>query len=137
MSRSGYYEDIDDMWAHIRYRGAVTSAIRGKRGQSFLKEMLASLDALPEKKLVRNELEHAGQVCAIGSVGRARGINMSGIDPEDPSTVANVFGINEKMVREIVYVNDEDWYANDSDEERFRRVRAWVVANIIPDSPSN
>jgi len=47
MSRSGYSDDCDDQWSLICWRGAVKSAIRGKRGQAFLKEMLAALDALP------------------------------------------------------------------------------------------
>lgn len=33
MSRSGYSEDLD-MWDLIRWRGAVKSALRGKRGQA-------------------------------------------------------------------------------------------------------
>lgn len=41
MSRSGY-TDEDDIWAMIRWRGAVTSAIRGKRGQQALREWVAS-----------------------------------------------------------------------------------------------
>ena len=46
MSRSGYGDDIGQ-WDLIRWRGAVQSAMCGKRGQAFLKEMLAALDALP------------------------------------------------------------------------------------------
>src|SRR5258708_2686320 len=109
MSRSGYSDDCDDQWRHIMWRGTVKSAIRGKRGQAFLREMLAAMDALPEKKLVASELEANGQVCAIGSVGRARGIDMSKVDPEDYDTVAGTFGIATPMAQEIVYMNDEYW----------------------------
>lgn len=130
MSRSGYTYDSEDHWQYIRFRGAVTSAIRGKRGQAFLREMLTALDALPEKKLVADELEYAGEVCAIGSVGRMRGIDMSGIDPHDPPQVSHAFGISEALAREIVYVNDEDWIGNDTPEKRFERVRAWIVGNL-------
>ena len=129
VSRSGYVDDDGEQWALICYRGAVASAIRGKRGQAFLREMLAALDALPEKKLVSEELELDGQVCAIGSVGLARGIDMSQIDPHDPHTVANVFGINEKLAREIVYENDECGW-RDTPEMRFERMRKWVVSNL-------
>ena len=70
MSRSGYSDDWDigdnSGWL---YRGAVERAIKGKRGQAFLKEMLAAMDALPEPKLIAEELEQEGAVCAIGSVG--------------------------------------------------------------------
>lgn len=129
MSRSGYSDDDSEQWALICYRGAVASAIRGRRGQAFLREMLAALDALPEKKLVAEELELDGQVCAIGSVGLAHGIDMSQIDPHDADTVANVFGINEKLAREIVYENDEGGW-RDTPEMRFERMRKWIVSNL-------
>lgn len=90
MSRSGYDDNIDQ-WNLIRWRGAVASAIRGKRGQAFLREMLAALDALPERKLIARKLESRGEVCAIGAIGKARGVDMSNIDPEDHDTVAAKF----------------------------------------------
>lgn len=135
MSRSGYSDDIDNWdWDLIRWRGAVKSAMRGKRGQAFLREMLAALDALPEKKLVAMELEAEGQVCAIGSVGRARGIDMSKIDPEDYSKVAAVFEINEKLAREIVWMNDEGVWCS-TPEERFEKMRSWIEKNIRAEEP--
>lgn len=60
MSRSGYTEDCEDDWALIRWRGAVNSAIRGKRGQAFLREMLAALDVMPEKRLIAGNLVFDG-----------------------------------------------------------------------------
>ena len=130
MSRSGYTDDCDDDWGWIRWRGAVASAMRGKRGQAFLGEMLSALDALPEKKLVSMELEHGGAVCAIGSVWKARGIDMSGIDPENYSRVASIFGVNEKLAQEIMYENDEAGWRNETDEQRFERMRKWVERNL-------
>jgi len=56
MSRSGYSDDCEDNWSWICWRGAVKSAIRGKRGQAFLRETLAALDALPERKLIAKDL---------------------------------------------------------------------------------
>lgn len=65
MSRSGYIDDGDiEHWDLIRWRGAVASAIRGKKGQSFLLEMLHAMDALPEKKLIAHDLLKDGSVCA-------------------------------------------------------------------------
>jgi hypothetical protein len=132
MSRSGYVEDFDceDQWAQIRWRGAVKSAIRGKRGQAFFKEMLAALDALPEKKLVAQELEEDGQVCALGAVGLARKIDMSEIDAHDPSTVASVFDVNEKIASEVAWMNDDAGPCTESPEKRFERMRAWVIKQI-------
>jgi hypothetical protein len=128
--RSGYSDSCDG-WDLIRWRGAVASAIRGKRGQAFLREMLASLDALPDKRLIAEELEQNGEVCAIGSVGKARGVDMSKLDVFDPDTIANAFGIATALVQEIEYINDEDYRAS-TPEKRFEVVRKWVVENIKP-----
>jgi hypothetical protein len=132
MSRSGYSDDCENDWALICWRGAVKSAIRGRRGQAFLKEMLAALDAMPEKKLVKEELELSGEVCAVGAVGKARGVDMSKIDPEDRRAVASVFGISPALAAEIVYENDEGYYryGTEPPEHRWLRMRAWVTSQI-------
>lgn len=144
MSRSGYVEDMDDQWRFIRYRGAVNSAIRGKRGQAFLKEMLKALDAMPVKRLIAHDLEaidrlsfshwgliEAESVCAIGSVGKVRGVDMRRLDPEDSNGVASAFGIADCLAREVVYMNDEGHYAMETPEQRFTRMRAWVIEQIV------
>lgn len=134
MSRSGYTEDWND-WASIRWRGAVASALRGRRGQAFLKELLAALDALPEKKLISHELEARGEVCALGAVGKARNLDMARIDPEDHGTVARKFGIAHAMACEIMHMNDEYYggYNNETPEQRFARMRKWIEAEIHKD----
>lgn len=131
MSRSGYSEDCDNDWRLICYRGAVTSALRGKRGQAFLREMLAAMDALPEPKLIADDLEQENAVCAIGSVGRARGISMSNIDPEDAESVAILFGIAPALAREIVWENDDGSWRTETPEQRFSRMRKWAESWII------
>ena len=132
MSRSGYddYDGCGDQWAHICWRGAVTQAFRGRRGQEFFKEMLSALDALPEKKLIRNDLEDSGQVCALGAVGKARGVDMSQIDPYDCETVAGTFGVAGALAREVMGTNDEGSYRRETPEERWARMRAWVLKQI-------
>lgn len=129
MSRSGYTDDSDDRWEMICWRGAVKSAIRGKRGQQFLREMLAALDALPEHKLIANDLEQEGAVCALGAVGKARSMDMSRIDPYEPEMVAASFGIAAALAQEVVYINDEHW-PPETPESRYARVRRWVEAQI-------
>lgn len=133
MSRSGYNEDIDN-WQLIMWRGAVASAIKGRRGQAFLKEMLAAMDALPEPKLVENELEEDGAVCAIGSVGKMRGVDMSKIDPEDYQRVATAFGVSEALAREVMFMNDDGGFWKETEEQRFTRMRKWI-ADQIRDEP--
>ena len=138
MSRAGYSEDLDQ-WDLIKWRGQVASATRGKRGQKLLADLLAALDAMPEKALVIGELQtQEGDVCALGALGRVRGINLSAIDPEEPEQVAAVFDIAEPLAREIVYVNDEyfdfkyigDQRVDITPEERWEGMRAWVAARI-------
>lgn len=153
MSRHGYSDDMDDNLAMGRWRAAVNSAIRGKRGQAFLRELLAALDALPEKKLIAEELvEQDGQVCALGAVGKARGLDMSAIDPTDYDSIDGHFGIANAMAREIIWINDEvngDWFETEgpphrwhaprrhyvppTPEKRFEQVRAWAVAHMQPE----
>lgn len=136
MSRSGYSDDFDgENWSLICWRGAVASAIKGKRGQSFLNEMLAAMDAMPDKRLVAWELEKGGEVCAIGSVGKARGVDMSKLDPEDRESVAGAFGISPALAAEIVWTNDEAGPYKETPEERFLRVRAWVAKQIKEPPP--
>ena len=110
MSRSGYSDDCDQ-WDLIRWRGAVTSAIRGKRGQQALREIAAALDALPTQELAAESLVTAdGEYCTLGALGRARGLDMSSIDPEDREAVARTFGIAEALAAEVMYLNDEGVY---------------------------
>ena len=91
MSRSGYSDDWEG-WDTIRWRGAVASAIRGKRGQAFLREMIEALEALPAKRLITDALVHGNECCAIGAVAMKRGMDVSGVDPDDQNTVRTPFG---------------------------------------------
>lgn len=130
MSRSGYSDDYDfDPLALGRWRAQVASSIRGKRGQAFLRELIEALDALPEKRLIANDLEHAGNVCAIGSVGLRRGVDMSVLDPHDSDTIAGKFGIAHQLVREIEFMNDECYYGT-TPEGRWQFMRDWAVSQL-------
>ena len=131
MSRSGYYDGGDDYWAIIRWRGAVRSALRGRRGQAFLREMLAAMDALPQPRLIVGELvNEAGECCAIGSIALSRGVDVSELDPEEREHVASVFGIARAMTQEIAYLNDEAGSCKETPEERFARMRRWVESKL-------
>ena len=125
MSRSGYTDDCENI---ALYRNAVDRAIGGKRGQAFLREMAAALDAMPVKELVVNELvRHDGQACALGVVALARGFDASEIDESDPDEVAARFGIARSLAAEIAYENDDEWGSgNDTPAQRWTRMRAWV-----------
>lgn len=138
MSRSGYSEDLDN-WDHIRWRGAVKSAIRGKRGQAMLRELLAALDAMPEKELITDDLVDAdGCYCTLGALGAARGMDLASIDAEDPDSVAEAFGIPRALAAEIEYENDYTpcyrivggGWVRETPAQRWVRMRAWVVKHI-------
>lgn len=132
MSRSGYIDDGDmEQWDFIRWRGAVTSAIRGKRGQKFLREALKAIDALPAPHLIAGDLERDGDVCLLGAVGKKRGLDMKEIDPEDYESVAGALGIPETLARELMYENDEG--GRGSPYKRYERMRKWVIGNLKSD----
>lgn len=134
MSRSGYSDDCDDQWQHIMWRGRVASSIRGKRGQAFLRDLLAALDAMPEKRLIEGDLERDGEVCAIGSLARVRGVDMTALDPENYDAVAATFNIASPLAQEIVFMNDEaNW--RQTPEQRWASMRRWV-ASLIPAPPT-
>lgn len=129
MSRSEYYDDADN-WNRICWRGAVNSALKGKRGQAFIREAIAALDALPEHKLIANKLEADGQFCTIGAVGKMRGIDMSNLDPEDYNRVAATFGIAQAMAREIVFMNDEGSIGPQTPANRWAMMRDWLTKQL-------
>lgn len=141
MSRSGYSEDYDELFpnAGMLYARNVERATQGKRGQAFLRDLIQALDAMPVKRLIAGDLVHGGEVCAIGALGVARGIDMSNLNPEDADRVAKRFGIAECLARETVFQNDEHgdfWYhKEESPEERWQRMRDWAAGNLKSETP--
>jgi hypothetical protein len=89
--------------------------------------MLAALDAMPAKRLIARALVQDGEACALGAVAQARGLDVSGVDPEDYEQVAKVFGIAEALAREIEFEND-DYHTTEG--RRWEYMRCWVLDNI-------
>lgn len=131
MSRSGYSDSCEG-WSLIRWRGAVASAIRGHGGQTFLREALATLEAMPEKKLIANDLTREDSFCMLGAIGHARGLGMSELDPEDHDAIAKKFEIPRALACEIMFENDEGTCGRETPEQRWQRMRDWLVENIKP-----
>lgn len=132
MNRSGYTDDIES-WQLIKWRGQVASAIRGKRGQALLLDLLRALDAMEKKELIDKELvDSSGKVCALGAIGKLRELDMAGVDPEDSGRVASMFGIADQLAREIVYMNDEDGGGEETPEQRYSRMREWCIELLQP-----
>ncbi len=131
MSRSGYYTETDDALELGRWRGMVASASSGKRGQAFFRDLLAALDAMPDKRLIAKALQDGeGGVCAMGSLGAARSVNMRDIDPQDPEKVGAAFNIAPCLAQEVAFMNDEWGDSSETDEARWMRMRAWVAKKI-------
>lgn len=135
MSRSGYMDEADDNWSHIKWRGQVASATRGKRGQALLRAMLEALDAMPVKELITHELRCEQGVCALGAVGQARGMDLERLDPNDGESVAAAFDIALPLALEIVFENDEGGPFKEDPAHRWTRMRAWVAGQIKAPEP--
>lgn len=144
MIRSDYSEELDQ-WDLIRWRGAVAAAVRGRRGQALLRDLLAALDALPDNELAAGAFAtETGEVCALGALGLARGIphqQLLEIDPEDTDhhdQVAALFNVAPALVREIEYVNDARYWVraggHSVEHERWCRVREWVASLVTPEA---
>lgn len=124
MSRSGYSDDYDDPLALGRWRQAVKRAIEGKRGQALLRDLLLTLDAMPDKRLYTGSFATAdGEFCTLGAHAARKGVKVDDLgDIEDGCDTAIVgarFGIAPAMAAEIMYMNDEnfgdewDWEARE------------------------
>ena len=134
MSRSGYNDDCGG-WDLIRWRGAVNSALKGKRGQAFLAELRDALDAMPDKRLIADSFQAEGEFCTIGVLGAKRGVDMAVLDPDDREAVGEAFGISPAMASEIVFMNDEGSWQTETPEQRWVRMRKWVDSNIQQVTP--
>lgn len=134
MSRSGYCDDWDgDGLPWQFYRHAVDLAIKGKRGQAFLKELAKEMDAMPERALISGHLVTPdGACCTMGVICRARNIDLTGIDQSDARAIAPKVDIAGCLAAEIAHKNDgeEDEYTDSEDREtpqdRWERMRKWV-----------
>ena len=133
MSRSGYSDDLDQGALNI-YRANVYRSVHGKRGQAFLREMLAALDSMPVKELVADHIVRDDKnVCAIGSVALARQMDVAGLDVYDQGEVAKRFGIARCLAAEIAFENDDDFgrtSGNETPAQRWTRMRRWVADQI-------
>jgi hypothetical protein len=113
------------------WRGIIASASRGKRGQAFFRALVEALDAMPEKQLVAGELEtEEGAVCGLGCLGKARGLDLRGVDAENWDKLGELFGIAPQLAQEVMYVNDESTRGNWTPENRWRLVRDWAARQI-------
>ena len=142
MSRYCDSDDYDyEPWMEGQAAGAMQRAIRGRRGQRLLRDLIDGLDALPVPELAAGALEdpETGCVCAFGAVRLQRGADAVPLsfDPTDPDIdwryLAKPFDISETLANAVVSQNEYDSKSNgeQSRRRRWQSVRAWAVRNLI------
>ena len=145
MGRHGYSDDDcfdrDAQLAHGRWRGMVKSAIRGKRGQKLLTDLLAALDAMPDKRLVAGVLASSGEVCTLGALCLHQSImtmaEMAALNVDDEiddadwanEMLADKLDAAKCLIQEIEYQNDEGGW-RETPEKRWERMRRWVEKRL-------
>lgn len=136
--------------------------MRGAQGQRALRDLRDALLALPEKKLIHGRLaDEQGYVCAVGAVALHRR-SQKGDDPaavlaemaallkpderwgeidaweaeERTMNLGMSVGLKRCMAVTMSARNDGGWYApsDETPEQRFERVLAWVESNIKPEA---
>lgn len=122
--------------------GALRSAVRGKRGQRFILDLVQALDALPSPELAAGALEDetTGCCCAFGAVRRFRGSEAVPLwfDPmeEDltPDHLAEPFNVSETLAWAVVQANEDGMTGNEEStrRRRWKVVKDWAVRQLIP-----
>jgi hypothetical protein len=107
----------------------VQLSIQSDKGQGFLKDLALALEEMPEKRLITNALKCKFGFCALGVLGEKRGIDLDELDPGNSKLVAKIFAVDEPMVKEIAYRND-DHFGHLTPETRWAAMRDWVQSNI-------
>jgi hypothetical protein len=111
------------------------TAQRGKRGQKFFHNLVAALDAMPEKRLVTSVLQDEdGEVCVLGAALKHAGKECPISEDEDDfdqEWTAAQLDIATQLVAETVCENDEGGW-NETPEERWTRMRRWANSKLKP-----
>jgi hypothetical protein len=141
-----YYDDDLDPSREGLVAGALRSAVRGKRGQRFIRDLVQALDALPSPELAAGALEDEDTecCCAFGAVRRFRGSDAVPLwfDPmeEDltPDHLAEPFNVSETLAWAVVQVNEDGMTGNDVSTRRHRWnvVKDWAIRQLIPTTPN-
>ncbi len=120
--------------------GALKVAIRGKRGQKLMLDIVRALDALPKKELGSDVFEDSCAVCTLGAVAKYRGQTLRDHNPmvyEGEAEEADAKAVSERMdiapslAREVMYENDIPW---GSDAERWESMRNWAISRMRPET---
>ena len=148
MSRIIYNECMDNRELGLQM-GRDAQAIRGKRGQAFLRELEAALLSLTPRRLIVDVLcDQQGEVCALGAVARKRLVTQGATyaeaelalcpdndpepyfweDPDDDTTeyAVKVLGLSATMAWLIQEANDDPEGPSRTPEQRYDYVLGQV-----------
>ncbi len=105
-------------------------SLRGRKGQSALRDLEAALLTLPEKRLIRDVLvDDDGGMCAVGCYAKHKGLDLAKFDPECESDRVGIqAGMPRLVAWKVVALNDIELGTpfDLTPEERYERVLAWV-----------
>jgi len=121
---------------------------RGKKGQRNLHDFIAALDAMPEKRLIRDaEVEKLYDeekdeyvvvgVCAVACFAAAKGGDARYFGEEDDSDIFSTaelgksYGLSWTMAWEMARANDGT-FAGLTPQERWQAMRDWAVSLLQP-----
>lgn len=149
MSRTDAFDgDVDEKFPAHLWDSWYSRSLKGKRGQKNLRDFIAALDAMPEKRLIADaevekhpvdderEYEVAG-VCAVACFAASRGEDprwFGGEEDSDIFTTAELgknAGLSWTMAWEMARAND-DVFSDSTPEERWQKMRDWAVARLQP-----
>ena len=128
--------------AKITAPRGLAAAIRSKRGQKLLRDLLGALDAMPEKLLIASDFVWPdGKCCALGALGLTRGMDSEymqsmGVDClVDFSKAARAFAAPPSLIEWIMRENDLGMGAqrmnrSEAQKQRWIYMRALVASKI-------
>ena len=113
-------------------RAHLEAAIRSRRGQKLLRDLLQALDAMAVKELIANSfITPSGRCCALGALGLARGIDPEdlGALSDDHAHTAKLFGTARSLIAEIE-INNDYMLKSPTPAQRWTYMRDWVASKI-------
>jgi hypothetical protein len=111
---------------YLAWQLEVAEAILSPAGQAFMQELVKALDAIPRKELIAGRLaDNRGGCCALGTVCRSRGLDVSQVDHDNLEDISRFLDIPCQIVDEVVYLNDAA-YPGEAPTDRWARMRFWA-----------
>jgi hypothetical protein len=154
--RIGYSDEEDFPGQFGLWQGNCQRSLHGKAGQVALRELESALLALPEKRLIAEQLQDDwGDVCAIGAVAMQRNAiteEMKADAEYDMERIGEDLGMPRLVAWKVVEQNDLQFNGNDlvllegpyrwpaeqpyayvpiTPEQRYERMLAWVQSQIV------